>query len=260
MAHSEGIRLKKKFGQHFLRDERVVQHMIEAVTIGPNTSVFEIGCGDGFLTQAILRTNIARLFVFEIDPEWAKFVRDKFKSDVRLYMFEANFLDQDLSMLDEHKPWTVLANLPYQVTFPILHRFHEVRHRLAEGVVMVQEEVAQKITKTHGRGYGFSSLFFQHYFEWKQLDKIPPTAFHPAPKIFSRLLYFKPKKTVTPIPQEAAFWEFITTCFKQPRRMLRNNLRQAHYDESKLSEETLSLRAQQMSMEDFLVVWDQIRT
>ncbi len=118
MAHTEGIRLKKKFGQHFLRDERVVEHMIEAVEITDTTSVFEIGCGDGFLTRAILRTPIARLWVFEIDPEWAAYVQNSVK-DKRLHMVQENFLTVDPAMIAPYKPWTVLANLPYQVTFPI---------------------------------------------------------------------------------------------------------------------------------------------
>ena len=83
MAHTEGIGIKKKFGQHFLRDERVVEHMIEAVEITKKTSVFEIGCGDGFLTRAILRSPVERLWVFEIDPEWATYVQSTLK-DTRL--------------------------------------------------------------------------------------------------------------------------------------------------------------------------------
>src|ERR1700752_4468394 len=106
MAHTEGIRIKKKFGQHFLRDERVVEHMIEAVEITNTTSVFEIGCGDGFLTRAILRNPVARLWVFEIDPEWADYVKNSIK-DTRLTMFQENFLEVDPAKLAPLQPWTV---------------------------------------------------------------------------------------------------------------------------------------------------------
>ena len=127
-----------------------------------------------------------------------------------------------------------------------------------EGVVMVQEEVAQKILKTHGRSYGFVSLFFQWFFEWKLLDKVPPEAFDPAPKVFSRLLYFKPRKDVAKINREEAFWVFIKTCFKQPRRTLRNNLMQSHYNLDAIDVKTLDLRAQQLSMTDLLAIWNQV--
>jgi len=254
MAHKQGIRLKKKYGQHFLHDESVVHTMLQSVAISNQTSVFEIGCGEGFLTKRILETNIARIWVFEIDPEWASFVSKAFP-DKRLTVFEENFLDTDLTRLQPHAPWTVLANLPYQVTFPILHRFQEYRHLLKEGVVMVQEEVAEKITKKSGRGYGFISLYFQWYFDWKMLTKIPPGAFYPPPKVFSRLLYFKPRIDIPEIPDSEGFWKFIKICFRQPRRTLRNNLMQSHYDIDSLSPEVLELRSQQLKMQDFLELW-----
>lgn len=258
MAYSQGIPLKKQFGQHFLRDIRIVHNMIFAVEINENTSIFEIGCGDGFLTKHILSTPAARLKIFEIDPDWAHYVQETFKDD-RMTMILDNFLDVDLKdQLNDHAPWTVLANLPYQVTFPILHRFQEYRQLLKEGVIMIQEEVAQKIVKKSGRGYGFPSLFFQHYFEWKLLDKVPPTSFHPAPKVFSRLLYFKPHTHVEQIPDEAKFWIFIKHCFKQPRRTLKNNLMHTHYEMEKIGAKVLALRAQEMSMKDFLQIWEVI--
>ena len=255
MDESKKIRIKKKFGQHFLRDKNIVRSIIEHVEIDESTSIFEIGCGDGFLTNEILKTPAERLWVFEIDPEWAEYVKNRFKVDAMLSVFTENILDVDFSRFEKYKPWTLLSNLPYNVTFPILHMLQKNRHLLKEGVVMVQEEVAQKIVKTGGRGYGFPSLFFQHFFDWKLLDKIPPESFFPPPKVDSRLLYFKPKKDINPIPDEEKFWKFIKMCFKSPRRTLNNNLKQTHYDISKIPEETLKLRAQQMSMNDFLSLW-----
>jgi len=255
LDESKKIRIKKKFGQHFLRDKNIVRSIIEHVEIDESTSIFEIGCGDGFLTNEILKTPAERLWVFEIDPEWAEYVKNRFKVDAMLSVFTENILDVDFSRFEKYKPWTLLSNLPYNVTFPILHMLQKNRHLLKEGVVMVQEEVAQKIVKTGGRGYGFPSLFFQHFFDWKLLDKIPPESFFPPPKVDSRLLYFKPKKDINPIPDEEKFWKFIKMCFKSPRRTLNNNLKQTHYDISKIPEETLKLRAQQMSMNDFLSLW-----
>ncbi len=254
---SHDIVIKKQFGQHFLRDQSVITAMLDAVTLDKNSSVFEIGCGDGFLTQAILQTPIIRLWVFEIDPEWAGFVRNKFK-DARMAMHQENFLDVEAARFAPHAPWTVLANLPYNVTFPILHKFQEMRELLNEGVVMVQEEVAQKLVKKSGKGYGFISLYFQYYFELKLLTKIPPSAFYPAPKVFSRLIYFKPQKDLVEIPEEAQFWKFIKMCFKQPRRTLRNNLSQTHYDVTRFDDALLGKRAQQLTMADFLKIWASI--
>jgi len=257
MVRSAGITLKKKYGQHFLRNQQVVDHMTQAVDLDTTSSVFEIGCGDGFLTRHILTTDIARLWVFEIDQQWVEYVKNRIP-DKRLTVFHENFLDLNWDRLQEFRPWTVLANLPYQVTFPILHHIQEHREMIKEGVVMVQEEVAQKIFKTSGRGYGYPSLFFQYYFTWKLLDKVPPTDFYPAPKVHSRLIYFKPKIDIKPIPQEENFWKFIRLCFKQPRRTLRNNLKQGQYPQGSLTDDILDLRAQQMSMADLLAVWEKL--
>jgi 16S rRNA (adenine1518-N6/adenine1519-N6)-dimethyltransferase len=249
--------LKKKHGQNFLRDQIIADHITQAVTLTKTSNVFEIGPGDGFLTRTILQYPISRLWAFEIDPEWAATVRKTIK-DARLTIYEQDFLTVDFSQFAEHKPWVLLANLPYHVTFPILQLLVQHRELLQEGVIMVQEEVAQKIVKTSGKGYGFVSLFFQHYFDWKLLDKVPPTAFVPPPKIYSRLLYFKPRP-VTAIPDETEFWQFIKVAFKQPRRTLGNNFKSTAYDANRLTKEQLMLRAQQMDMKELLELWEKLK-
>lgn len=250
------IELKKKYGQHFLRDPRIVEHMIAAVPI-QGASVIEIGPGDGFLTRAILQHPIDRLWAFEIDADWVDYLT-KDITDTRLRIVQQDILTVDFNALTEHAPWIMLANLPYQITFGIMHLLQQHRHLFTQGVVMMQEEVAQKLTKTSGRGYGCSTLFFQYYFEFKLLDKIPPTAFYPAPKVWSRLLYFKPKQQVAPIANEDAFWKFIKICFHQPRRTLRNNLSSYQYPIERLSNTVLAQRAQQLTMHELLAIWEQL--
>lgn len=253
--YRQGIELKKKYGQHFLKDRFFVLQMIQAVHLDENISVIEIGCGEGILTGAILQTPCKQLKVFEIDEQWATYVQKVYGSNSRLNIVLDNVLDVNWNMLDDQAPWVLLANLPYQITFPILHRIQQHRTIFLEGVIMIQEEVAQKIVKTTGRDYGYSSLFFQHYFELKLLDKISPGAFFPPPKVYSRLLYFKPKKKLIFIENEEEFWKFIKLCFHQPRRTLRNNLAQSHFDLAPLDQSLLLKRAQQLNMQDLLTIW-----
>lgn len=230
--------------------------MIQKVFLDRETSIFEIGCGDGFLTRAILEHEIARLWSFEIDPDWANLMKKEIHNP-RFSVFQENILDVDFSRFEPHKKWVVLANLPYQITFPIFYLFQKNRDLLREGVVMVQEEVAQKICADGGRDFGFVTLYFQHFFNWELMDKIPPTAFFPPPKVYSRLLYFSPKKSLDKIPDEAAFWQFIRRCFSQPRRTLKNNLHDM-FDISGVSEDLLQLRAQQTNKEILLQLWETI--
>jgi len=249
-------RKKKSFGQHFLRKQSVVDHMIDHVSIAADTSVLEIGCGDGFLTQSILlQTNCKQLLVYEIDYEWADFVKNKIR-DSRLVIKNHDVLEVDFSALASQKPWVLLANLPYQITFPILFLLQKNKDLFAEGVVMVQEEVAQKIVSKNGKSYNPTALFLQYHFEWKMLEKIEPGAFSPPPKIFSRLLYFKPRYDQKPIKDEEKFWDFLKHCFKHPRQTLRNNLRLfVQYDLATIPQDVLSLRAQQITFEQFLNLW-----
>lgn len=257
--HRQGIELKKKYGQHFLKDRFFVDQMIEAVHLDDKISVMEIGCGEGILTGAILQGPCKQLRVFEIDEQWASYVKTVYGSDSRLNIVLDNVLDANWELLHDQAPWVLLANLPYQITFPILHRIQQNRAVFLEGVIMIQEEVAQKIVKTTGRDYGYSSLFFQHYFELKLLNKISPGAFFPPPKVFSRLLYFKPKQNLVEIENEEEFWKFIKLCFNQPRRTLRNNLAQSHFNLDLLDPQLLLKRAQQLSMQDLLAIWQLLK-
>lgn len=253
-------RKKKEFGQHFLRKHSTVDNMISAVAVTPETTVLEIGCGDGFLTHAILeQTRCKKLICYEIDPEWIEVVQKKI-SDPRLEIRHKNFLEITEEEFKAEAPWVVLANVPYQITFPIFFTFVQHKQFINEGVVMIQEEVAQKIVATQGRGYNPTSLLLQHHFEVSLMEKIEPAAFEPAPKVYSRLLYFKPKAAVKPIPHEEDFWKFAKLCFSSPRRTLSNNLKQAHYPLTKLESTILQLRAQQLSFDMLLDIWQRLQS
>lgn len=250
---------KKKFlGQHFLRKQSVVDNMISAVQFEENHGIVEIGCGDGFLTKSLLKQTKSPVRCYEIDKEWGNFVK-KEVNDERFNLLLENVLEADWSLIDSTRPWVILANLPYQITFPILFKIIEHKHLFTEGVVMIQEEVAQKIVSTHGRGYGVTPLRMQYHFEeLRLLDKVEPGAFLPPPSIFSRLLYFKPRKKMEVIPDEEGFWKFLGICFRSPRQNFRNNIKGTKYPISIFSEKELKLRSQQMSWDDFMNLWKRI--
>lgn len=256
----QGIELKKQFGQHFLQDHYFIDQVVRKIPFTPGMNVFEIGCGEGVLTKAIAaEPNLGKLRVFEIDPEWANLVRNDLRANPKVQVSEINILDVNLNEEFKGEQWILLANLPYCITFPILHLLQQSSAVVKEGVIMIQEEVAQKIVQKSGRGYGYPSLFFQHYFTWELMDKVPPTAFYPAPKVFSRLLYFKTNENPTVIPNEVEFWKFIKACFLQPRRTLKNNLQQSKYGIEPFSEELLKKRAQELSMQDFTGIWSKLQ-
>lgn len=250
---------KKSLGQHFLRDSSVLDDMFKRVAIEKTQSIMEIGCGDGFLTHAILaRTDCKKLIAYEIDEQWVTKLKREI-TDPRFNLHHENILETDWSLLQADAPLTLLANLPYYISFPIIYKIQEQRTLFAEGIIMVQEEVAQKLVATSGRPYGATSMFLQHHLSFELLTKIPPTAFVPPPKVFSRLVYFKPKTNIQAIPDAEQFWKFVKLCFRSPRQTIKNNLRTTHIDLQKVPQDFLALRAQQVSKEQFLVIWDLVR-
>lgn len=250
---------KKQLGQHFLTKQSVVDHMIEKVNLTTPATILEIGCGEGFLTQAILGCpQVKKLFCIELDQEWFSFVQKKLGCE-RLSLIHANVLEYDFTLFNEQKPLILLANLPYQITFPILFKLVKHRALFQEGVIMVQEEVAQKLAARSGKGLSGTTLFLQHYFSWELLEKIEPGAFNPPPKVYSRLVYFKTKPEPLPIINEEEFWRFVKAGFISPRQTLKNNYRTTHYPLHKISDDILALRAQQLSFAQFLALWHQIQ-
>lgn len=256
-SHPEqhGIAVKKHHGQNFLRETWVLDRILTHAKIPQGASVVEIGCGDGALTRALLTTPLKQLRVYEIDPEWAHYVQIRVK-DPRLTIKQEDILRISLTAeLAADAPWMLVANLPYHLTFAILHLLAANPSLITGGIFMVQEEVAQRLASKGGRSMGYVSLFFQHLWEITLHEKIGPGAFFPPPKVNSRLVEFHVRSKLDSIPDEADFWKFIKACFAQPRRTLRNNLATYHYDLSRIDETLLQLRAQQMNKEQFLAIW-----
>lgn len=247
---------KKSLGQHFLRRHSVVDAMIEKVKAScDGRVVLEIGCGDGFLTEKILaKTDCKKLICLELDSHWADFVSNKIQ-DPRLVVYNVNALDVDWLSLAEGEKMVMLANLPYNVSVPLIKKLREELSAFIEGVFMVQEEVAQRFAAKGGANFGSISVFLQHVLDFGLMTKIPPEAFSPPPQVDSRLVYFKPKQSLIQIREEAGFWRFIKACFASPRRMLRNNIKGYNFSSDVLNQKIEGLRAQQMTFEQLLELW-----
>lgn len=252
---------KKQFGQHFLRDHTPIDCMLATLKPSRDDTVVEIGCGDGVLTRAILNQSPCKaLHVFEIDPEWAEVVRAQI-DDKRLSIRVGDVMSVDFNeALSAHQPVILMANLPYQITFPLFEKLAYTNGLFKGGIVMIQEEAAQRMVATSGRRYGSISLFLQYHFDFTLHMLVPPQAFNPPPKVNSRLIQFTPRTDKQPLPEPHKFWKFVRACFITPRQTLRNNLKRSGYDWHKLDDATLALRAQQCVLNDFIAMWHQINS
>jgi 16S rRNA (adenine1518-N6/adenine1519-N6)-dimethyltransferase len=229
----EGLRASHARSQNFLADPDVLQSILDIAEAGAGTRVLEIGPGLGILTGALLESG-AEVTAVELDRSLVAYLHERFAdpiSDGRLRLIEGDALDQQLPDLVP-PPYRVVANLPYHITSPILHRLLERPPRPERLVLMVQAEVAERIAAPAGR-MSYLSVFVQYHAEVRVALQVPPEAFEPAPKVASAVIVLEPRATpALSAAAEPALWGLVQSGFRERRKMLRNVLaRQLHTGE-----------------------------
>lgn len=253
------MKLKKSLGQHFLNNPKISASIVNTAALKINGHrVLEIGPGGGFLTSEILKSACRELMAVEIDDHWAAELSQR--KDSRLKVLNRDFIQMDLSELNlglstckegksqDCKGAIVLANLPYNCTFPILFRIKENIESFCFGTVMIQEEVAQRILAKDGRDVGCSTMFLNHTMEFQLLEKIGPENFNPPPKVFSRLISFRPRQNPIKIENQDRFWKFIRQAFHWPGKTIKNNIKGSYKDEVLSCLSVVDRRARQCSL------------
>lgn len=225
-----GIRPHKKLGQHFLIDPAVIARMIAAAQVGPEDTVLEIGPGLGALSENLPGVS-ARLYLVELDTLLADRLRRRFVGDTRVHVITADFLSLDLPATFPEPEIRVVASLPYNVATPILFRLLEHRDKFSEATVMVQKEVAERLSAAPGtKAYGVLSVFIQLYATVQTICTVEPRSFFPAPEVRSQVvrLVFQNHPRVA-VQNEKIFRQVVKAAFGQRRKTLRNALRAAGY-------------------------------
>jgi 16S rRNA (adenine1518-N6/adenine1519-N6)-dimethyltransferase len=229
----EGLRARHARSQNFLADPDVLQSILDLAEAGPGTRVLEIGPGLGILTGGLLEAG-AEVTAIELDPGLAAYLRGRFAdpiADGRLHLIEDDALDLEMPDLVP-PPFRVVANLPYHITSPTLHRLLG-RPPFAERLVlMLQAEVADRIAAAPGH-MSYLSVFVQFHADVEVALGVPPEAFEPAPKVSSAVAVLTPRSTLAlPAALEPWLWGLVQTGFRERRKMLRNVLaRQLHAGE-----------------------------
>jgi 16S rRNA (adenine1518-N6/adenine1519-N6)-dimethyltransferase len=229
----EGLRASHARSQNFLADPDVLQGILDLADAGPGTRVLEIGPGLGILTGGLLDGG-ARVTAIELDRGLAAYLRERFAGEIadgRLDLIEADALDLELPDLVP-PPYRVVANLPYHITSPTLHRFLDRPPFPERLVLMLQAEVADRIAAAAGR-MSYLSVFVQYHATVRVALRVPPEAFEPAPKVSSAVVVLVPhERFALAADREPALWGLVQTGFRERRKMLRNVLaRQLHTGE-----------------------------
>lgn len=220
---------KPKLGQNFLRDSGAIERIANALGDLGDETVFEIGPGQGAITRA-LAARARRVIAIELDRELVARLRAEFPPE-RVEVVEADVLHFDFADEAEKagKRLPVAGNLPYYITSPILLKLAENHASLDRAVLMVQRELADRITARPGsRDYGVLSVTVQMYGPAEPLFTLPPGAFSPPPDVHSTVFRwrFAPRFAELGV-EEAGFLRFVRTAFAQKRKTLANNLRAA---------------------------------
>ncbi len=236
LLRDEGLRARHSLSQNFLADPDVLETILVEADARPGDRILEIGPGLGILTGALLEAGAAVTAV-ELDWRLAALVRKRLQGAVEigaqdasvpgaLTLIEGDALDQDLSTLVP-SPYSVVANLPYHITSPILHRLLGAAPHPERMVLMVQWEVAERIAAPPGR-MSYLSVFVQYHAAVRVALRVAATAFEPAPSVASAVIVVEPRAAAdgwsAPDVDEDALWALVQAGFRERRKMIRNVL------------------------------------
>lgn len=225
-----GFTFKKSFGQNFLTDTNILQKIVDTAEVDKAVNVIEIGPGIGALTE-FLAENATEVMAFEIDDRLVPILADTLRDFDNVTVVNEDILKVDLAkhiqnFKNPDLPIKVVANLPYYITTPILMHLIESGIPFSEFVVMMQREVADRISaQPNTKAYGSLSIAVQYYMTAKVAFIVPRTVFVPAPNVDSAILKMvrRPEPAVA-VKDEAFFFKVVKASFTHRRKTLWNNL------------------------------------
>jgi 16S rRNA (adenine1518-N6/adenine1519-N6)-dimethyltransferase len=260
-----GLKAKKSWGQNFLHNESVLRSIANTAA-KPQEIVLEIGAGLGHLTRKLL-ANHAQVFAIERDRDMAAALRQSFAEEPNLTIIEDNALTFDYAAFaaDKASPPSVVGNLPYHITSPILFRLLEVIEKFSRVVCMVQKEVCDRIVAAPGSDdYSALSALVSARAKATRLMQVSRGSFYPVPNVDSAVFQ------LTPIPEiDASFWngpyrDMVNASFHARRKTIWNNLRSV-YPPEKVTQalQDLSIdptrRAETLAPKDFWALAEKLK-
>lgn len=254
---------RKRFGQNFLHDQRVIGKIVQAVAPRHGDNLVEIGPGMGALTAPLLAA-AEHLTVLELDRDLAATLPTRMGHPQHLTIVEGDALRFDFAKIEQaDKPLRVVGNLPYNISTPLL--FHLIRYGalVKDMHFMLQKEVVDRIVaEPKSKDFGRLSVMIQYYCKPTFLFEVPPGAFNPPPKVTSAVFRLEPY-AVKPIQarNEKLLAALVSQVFNQRRKTLRNTLK-GQIDEAGFAELGISpmARPETLSLADFVALADYIDT
>ena len=239
--------LKKSLGQHFLKDENIINKIVSALQKYPFQQLLEVGPGGGALTKHLLAIPNIKFRAVELDDEKVDYLINTYPA------LKGNIIHQ--SFLDIEKPFegpfTVIGNFPYNISTQILFKILEWKEEVECVVGMFQKEVAQRVAAPHGnKTYGVLSVLVQAFYDVEYLFDVSEGCFNPPPKVKSGVIRLLPRKEPLNFKTEKDFFLLVKTAFNQRRKTLRNAVKPL-FTPDVLQDSIFDKRAEQLSIADF---------
>src|SRR2546428_9305663 len=222
-----GVRAATSLGQHFLVDRAVLSAIVDAAELSPHDDVLEVGPGPGVLTAA-LAARVRSVTAVEVDARMVALLGETLAGHTNVQVVQADALKVDLLGIAPRPVTRIVANLPYQITTPLLERFLADDRRPPLIVVLVQREVARRMaaTKSDARERGYLSVFTQSFAEPRIVRRVPARAFRPPPRVDSAVVALRTPAVpaFAPLAPEP-FLRLVSDAFRHPRQQPRSALR-----------------------------------
>ncbi len=215
---------KKRLGQNFLVDDSVVEDIIRTANLDENETILEIGPGKGILTYALAK-RVKRVIALELDMDLCGFLNDHLASFSNVEIIHADALTFDYRGLKDR--FRVIANLPYYISVPIIVKLLENKKIIPEMLLMLQKEVANRITSKPGiKDYGSLSIFVQYFSNVETVINVTKDSFRPIPKVASAVVRITPlARPLVEVVNEDLFFRVVKYAFALRRKTLRNSLK-----------------------------------
>ena len=231
------IKMSKKLGQNFLIKRGIVDEIVHAAELTPGEPVLEVGPGIGTLTQGLAQSG-ADVTAIELDRRLLEVLDTTLASYDNVRIVHGDVLKLDVPTIMNHKPFKVVANLPYYITTPIIMSLLESKLPIERLVVMVQKEVALRMVAQPGtKDYGALSVAVQYYTEPDIVLDVPPKSFLPAPAVTSSVIrcVLRDKPPVDVI-DEKLFFRVVKAGFAQRRKTFANTMKTTGLSKDRIEE------------------------
>lgn len=239
--------LKKSLGQHFLKDEQVIDRIIAVLKEQEFNRLLEVGPGGGALTKHLLQLPGIDFRAVELDEEKVTYLYQKYPA-LKDKLIHESFLDME-KPFDE--PFIVIGNFPYNISTQILFKILEWKDDVPCVIGMFQKEVAERAASKEGsKVYGVLSVLVQANYEVEYLFDVGNECFEPPPKVQSGVIKLKRKATGLNYKTERAFWVLVKTAFNQRRKTMRNAVKSL-FPAEVLQDTIFDRRAETLSIEEF---------